>query len=297
MAKNYNIREMADAFRGQDYAAQADFGGRYPLVAIKMAALFAKAPEEAYGFCIAMPEYLTGQKLNGAFKDAFLNDGEGAEAEIEDTEVEDTEETETEEKPVKPVKKEKPAPKAEKAEGGVEAMRGELIYKRLSELNLKKDFIEKMGTKKFSKPNMVEYINKYGINIGDDAEPMVYEEEDEKPVKPAKAEKPAKAPKAKPAKKEAEENNDDENLENKTPLQLYDICQKRGIKAKTRQPKEYYLGLLKEAEEQTGGPEDWDDSDVVEELKESKKPAKKAAKKAEPEPVEEADDDDDNWDI
>ena len=293
MAKNYNIREMADAFHGQDYAAQADFGGRYPLVAIKMAALFAKAPEEAYDFLMAMPEYLTGQKLNGAFKDAFLNDGEGAE-ETETEDVEVTEETEVQDESApKPVKKEKPAPKAKasKTEGGIESMRGELIYKRLIELGYKKDFIEKMNSKKFSKPLMVEYINKYGIDISEGAKPMTQEEEDEKPVKPAKA------PKAKPVKKEVEESNDDENLENKTPLQLYDICQKRGIKAKTRQPKEYYLGLLKEAEEQTGGPEDWDDSDVVAEIAEPKKPAKKAAKKAEPEPVEEAESDDDDWDI
>ena len=293
MAKNYNIREMADAFRGQDYAAQADFGGRYPLVAIKMAALFAKAPEEAYDFLMAMPEYLTGQKLNGAFKDAFLNGGEGVE-DAGDEDVEVTEETEGQDEPVlKPVKKDKPAPKAKapKTEGGIENMRGELIYKRLIELGYKKDFIEKMNSKKFSKPLMVEYINKYGIDISEGAKPMTQDEEDEKPVKPAKA------PKAKPVKKEVEENNDDENLESKTPLQLYDICQKRGIKAKTRQPKEYYLGLLKEAEEQAGGPEDWDDSEDVEEIKESKKPAKKAVKKAEPEPVEEADDDDDNWDI
>lgn len=294
MAKNYNIREMADAFHAQDYAAQADFGGRYPLVAIKMAALFAKAPEEAYDFLIAMPEYLTGQKLNGAFKDAFLNGGEGTEdAGDEGTDVEVTEETEGQDEPApKPVKKEKPVAKvkAPKAEGGIESMRGELIYKRLIELGYKKDFIEKMNSKKFSKPLMVEYINKYGIDISEGAEPMAQDEEDKKPVKPAKTAK------AKPVKKEAEEN-DDENLESKTPLQLYDICQKRGIKAKTRQPKEYYLGLLKEAEEQVGGPEDWDDTDVVEELKESKKPAKKAAKKAEPEPVEEADDDDDSWDI
>lgn len=292
MAKTYNIREMADAFNGKDYAAQADFGARYPLVAIKMAALFAKAPEEAYDFCMAMPEYLTGQKLNGAFKDAFLGDGEEAEDEPVGTPVE---EEETEE-PKKPAKKEKPAPKAEKAESGVEAMRGELIYKRLGELNLKKDFIEKMGTKKFSKPNMVEYINKYGIDISDDAEPMVYEEEDEKPAKPAKAEKPAKAAKA-PKKEEKEEDEDD--LESKTPLQLYDICQKRGIKAKTRQPKEYYLGLLKEAEEATGGPEDWDDTEDAEALEEAPKAKAKSAKKATPkkeEPTEEADDDD-SWDI
>ena len=293
MAKNYNIREMADAFHAQDYAAQADFGGRYPLVAIKMAALFAKAPEEAYDFLMAMPEYLTGQKLNGAFKDAFLNGGEGVK-DAGDEDVEVTEETEGQDEPApKSVKKEKPAPKAKapKAEGGIESMRGELIYKRLIELGYKKDFIEKMNSKKFSKPLMVEYINKYGIDISEGAKPMTQDEEDEKSVKPAKA------PKAKPAKKEVEENNDDENLESKTPLQLYDICQKRGIKAKTRQPKEYYLGLLKEAEEQVGGPEDWDDSEDVEEITEPKKPVKKAVKKAEPEPVEEADDDDDNWDI
>ena len=295
MAKTYNIREMADAFHAQDYAAQADFGGRYPLVAIKMAALFAKAPEEAYDFCMAMPEYLTGQKLNTAFKGAFLGDGEeGEDDEPMGTPAEEN--TEDTDKSQKPAKKEKPAPKAEKAEGGVEAMRGELIYKRLGELNLKKDFIEKMGTKKFSKPNMVEYINKYGINIGDDAEPMVYEEEDEKPAKPAKAEKPAKAAKA-PKNEENVEGDDD--LESKTPLQLYDICQKRGIKAKTRQPKEYYLGLLKEAEEATGGPEDWDDTEDAAEVTEDKpkaKPAKKAAPKKE-EPVEEAESDDDDWDI
>lgn len=296
MAKTYNIREMADAFNGKDYAAQADFGARYPLVAIKMAALFAKAPEEAYDFCMALPEYLTGQKLNGAFKDAFLGAGEEAEAEAEDAEEAEAE-AEAEEKPAKPAKKEKPASKAEKAEGGVEAMRGELIYRRLGELNLKKDFIEKMGTKKFSKPNMVEYINKYGINIGDDAEPMIYEEEDEKPAKPAKVEKPAKAAKA-PKKEENEE--DDDDLESKTPLQLYDICQKRGIKAKTRQPKEYYLGLLKETEEVTGGPEDWDDTEDAEALEEAPKPKAKPAKKAAPkkeEPAEEAESDDDDWDI
>lgn len=287
MAKNYNIREMADAFHGQDYAAQADFGGRYPLVAIKMAALFAKAPEETYDFLMAMPEYLTGQKLNGAFKDAFLSGGEEAEDATDAEDIEVTEETEAEtsvEKPKK-VKEDKASDKA--SDGGrlsVEKIGRVQLYEKLKELGLRDDFIEKMKTKNFSKPNLVEYYTKYNVDFyGTKADVKVKEAPKGKAVKPVK--------------KEAEESNDDENLENKTPLQLYDICQKRGIKAKTRQPKEYYLGLLKEAEEQIGGPEDWDDSDVVEELKESKKPAKKAAKKAEPESVEEADDDDDDWDI
>lgn len=284
MAKTYNIREMADAFNGKDYAAQADFGARYPLVAIKMAALFAKAPEEAYDFFMAMPEYLTGQKLNTAFKDAFLGADEGEEDEPVGTPVEEDEAEDTD-KPQKPAKA-----KAEKTEGGklpVEKIGRVELYEKLKELGLRDDFIEKMETKNFSKPNLVEYYTKYGVDYYG-SKPAA------KPEKLVKKEKASK-------KEEAIEETDEDDLENKTPLQLYDICRKRGIKAKTRQPKDYYLGLLKEAEETEGGPEDWDDTEDAEALEEAPKakakPAKKAAPKKE-EPAEEADeDDDDSWDI
>lgn len=288
MAKTYNIREMADAFYGKNYEAIADFGARYPLVATSLAALFAKAPEEAYNFCMALPDYLTGQKLNTAFKDTFLAAvGEGIEAEDSDVEVEVIEEPKETKKAEKPAKKAK-AEKVETEASDYASMSGKELYNLIKDKGLRQDYIQKMNDKKFAKPNMIAYIEKYGLEGGAEAEA-----EEEKPAKKTKA-----ATKATKKEETIEEETDD--LESKTPLQLYDICQKRGIKAKTRQPKEYYLGLLKEAEESEGGPEDWDDTEDVKELekkaaKRESKPAKKAAPKKEEE-TEEADDDD-SWDI
>lgn len=293
MAKNYNIREMADAFKSKVYEAQADFGARYPLVAIKMAALFAKAPEEAYSFFMAMPEYLTGQKLNTAFKAEFLaGAGEGDEEPV-GTPVEE-DEAPSDAVPEKPVK----APKAEKAsEGGklsVEKIGRVELYEKLKELGLRDDFIEKMGTKNFSKPNLVEYYIKYGVDY--------YSTKKEVKVE-AKPEKPAKAPKVKAEKTEADDDWDEgtedktEDLTKKTPLQLYDLCRERGIKAKTRQPKEYYLDLL---QPKTGGPEEWDDTEDAKALEPAEKPAKKSGKSAPKKEVKQetpVEDDDDSWDI
>lgn len=291
MAKNYNIREMADAFKSKDYEAQADFGGRFPLVAIKMAALFAKAPEEAYDFFMAMPEYLTGQKLNTAFKAEFLaGAGEAEDAEVADEAPSDA----VPEKPEKAPKAEKPA-KADAGDGKlpVEKIGRVELYEKLKELGLRDDFIEKMGTKNFSKPNLVEYYTKYGVDY--------YNTKKEAKVE-AKPEKPAKAPKVKVEKAEADDDWDegteekDEDLSKKTPLQLYDLCKERGIKAKTRQPREYYLDLL---QPKTGGPEEWDDTEDAKALEPAEKPAKKSAK---PTPKKEVKqeapaEDDDDWDI
>lgn len=284
MAKTYNIREMADAFYGKNYEAIADFGARYPLVATALAALFAKAPEEAYNFCMALPDYLTGQKLNTAFKDAFLNGGseeaeDGGEAEADAV-------PEADEKPVKVEKKAK-VEKVEDEASDYASMSGKELYNLIKEKGLRQDYIQKMNDKKFAKPNMLTYIEKYGLE-------GVPAEADEKP---AKVEKPAKTKATK--KEETTEGHEEvDDLENKTPLQLYDICQKRGIKAKTRQPKSYYLGLLKEAEEAEGGPEDWDDSEDVEALEEAPKAKAKSTKKAAPKAKQEAEEaEDDEWDI
>lgn len=286
MAKTYNIREMADAFYEKNYEAIADFGARYPLVATALAALFAKAPEEAYNLCTALPDYLTGQKLNTAFKEAFLSDDSNESEDNDDVEI--TEEI-SEDKPAKTTKADKPvkAAKAEKAEGEVSdyaSMSGKELYNLIKDKGLRQDYIQKMNDKKFAKPNMIAYIEKYGLEGATETE--------------VAEEKPAKAEKAKSAKRAKEvEENDDNNLENKTPLQLYDICQKRGIKAKTRQPKDYYLNLLKEAEETSGGPEDWDDESEVEEITASKAKAKSTKKVDSKAEEAEAEEDDDSWDI
>ena len=290
MAKNYNIREMADAFKSKDYEAQADFGSRYPLVAIKMAALFAKAPEEAHDFFMAMPEYLTGQKLNTAFKTEFLA---GASEEEADTEaVDEAPHDAAPEKPVKTPKAEKPV-KVEKADDKlpVEKIGRVELYEKLKELGLRDDFIEKMGTKNFSKPNLVEYYTKYGVDFYGTAKKEAKVEE-----------KLAKAPKVKVEKAEADDDWDEgtedkaEDLSKKTPLQLYDLCRERGIKAKTRQPKEYYLDLL---QPKTGGPEEWDDTEDAKALEPAEKPAKKPGKSAPKKEVKQETpvEDDDDWDI
>ena len=295
MAKNYNIREMADAFNSKDYEAQADFGGRFPLVAIKMAALFAKAPEEAYDFCMAMPEYLTGQKLNAAFKAEFLAGAGEAEDEPVGTPVEEdvAPSDSVPEKPMKASKAEKPA-KVEKASEGnsdYASMSCRELLELMSKNKLRKHYFEKTGDTKYAKATLVDYFTKYGLT-GAAAEPA-----DEKPAKPAKTSK-AKAPKAEADDdwgEEAEEK--DEDLSKKTPLQLYDLCKERGIKAKTRQPKEYYLDLL---QPKTGGPEEWDDTEDAKALEPAEKPAKKPGKPTPKKEVKQeapAEDDDDSWDI
>lgn len=101
-------------------------------------------------------------------------------------------------------------------------------------------------------------------------------------------EKPVKKKETKRAKK-ADEN----ALEMMSEVELFKLCKARGIKAKPKQDKEYYLDLLKESEEE------------VEE-----KPAKKAAPKKEtkaaakkkeapmnPPEDEDEESEDDDWDI
>ena len=108
-------------------------------------------------------------------------------------------------------------------------------------------------------------------------------EPEEKPVKDKKARRTKKA--------------DEDSLETMSEVELFKLCKSRGIKAKPKQNKEYYLDLLKESE---------DDAKEVEE-----KPAKKAASKKEtkaaakkkevpmnpPEDDEDTEEDEDDWDI
>lgn len=276
MAKTYNIKEMATAFNENDVVSMADFGARFPLVSIKMAALFAKAPKEAYEFLYALPEYLTGQKLNAAFKNAYIEAVDEAANEAVDETI-DKEEAEAVEIETKPAKKEE----AKATTSKYASMKGKDLYELIKSNNLKKDYIEKTGDKKFAKDEMVKYLEKYWIA------PPVETAIDE----PAKVEEAATT---------SVDDNDD-NLENKTPLQLYNICHKLGIKAKTKQTKEYYIELINNSKpkEEAKGPEDWDDSEDVKALEESSPKKEKASKKAieKETKASEVVDDDDDWDI
>lgn len=132
MAKNWNVREFAEAYSlGGDARKEAifDAGRRFPLTANLVSSIMATGGAEYFKeFLAACPDWMTMRKIEGVLKDG-INVSEEAEAEtVEETEApkvekkprgkkakatEAVEEAE-EEKPAKKAKKEKPAKKAKK---------------------------------------------------------------------------------------------------------------------------------------------------------------------------------------
>lgn len=292
MAKNYTMTEVANIFAtGTDFESMTDIGKRYPLLAIKMTALVAKAPKETVDIFGYMPDYLSANKVNKAIKDG----GE---------DVSDVEDDETEvpaEKPAKkPVAKEKAkvAPKA-KAEGtDYDSMNNKQMYELLGELGERKACKAEFGD--LSKASMTAYLKKHH---GDGATAEAEDEAEEETGK----------------------------YDGKKAPELYALCKKRGIKAEPKKAAKYYIGLLEkadeaeaEAEDEDEADDDWGDDAEEEESEDEveadeedddewkepeEKPKKKAGrpKKAAPKPVakkaakkaeeEESEDDDDDWDI
>lgn len=286
MAKNYTMTEVANIFAaGTDFESMTDIGKRYPLLAIKMTALVAKAPKETVDIFGYMPDYLSANKVNKAIKDG----GE---------DVSDVEDDETEvpaEKPAKkPVAKEKAkaAPKA-KAEGtDYDSMNNKQMYDLLGELGERKACKVEFGD--LSKASMTAYLKKHH---GDGATAEAEDEDDEEETG---------------------------KYDGKKAPELYALCKKRGIKAEPKKTAKYYIGLLEkadeaeaEAEDEDEADDDWGDEAEAEEpeaeeddewKEPEEKPKKKAGrpKKAAPKPVakkaakkadEESEDDDDDWDI
>ena len=70
MARNYTMKEVVEIFvANKDQEAMADIGKRFPLLAIKVAGLVAKAPTEATDLFKFSPDYLSANKMNKAIKD------------------------------------------------------------------------------------------------------------------------------------------------------------------------------------------------------------------------------------
>lgn len=133
MAKNWNVREFAEAYSlGGDARKEAifDAGRRFPLTSNLVSSIMATGGAEYFKeFLAACPDWMTMRKIEGVLKDG-INVSEETEPETvtsEETEAPKTEkkprgkkakaaeaeETE-EEKPAKKAKKEKPAKKAKK---------------------------------------------------------------------------------------------------------------------------------------------------------------------------------------
>lgn len=294
MAKNYTIAEAVQIIaENGDNEALIDLGKRYPLLTQKIARVAVKAGEDFIDLMSFMPEYLSANKVNSAIK-KMLDEAPDTDDDVED----DGDEEEAEEKPAKKAAKKAPAKKAKKSaddeedddveEGGsydYDSMNNAKMYKLLGELGKRKDCKEKFGD--LSHDSMLKYLKKYG------------------PKSDATGE----------ADDEDVEDDTDDGYEGKSAVELYKLCKQRKIKAEQKKPANYYIGLLKKADEEAATEaevddaeedEEWDDDEEEAPKKSAKKaPAKKekaapangkkAAKKAEPEEAD--DDDDEEWEI
>lgn len=279
MAKNYTMTEVAEIFAaGTDMEAMSDIGKRYPMLAIKMSALMAKAADEVKDIFSYMPEYLSANKVNKAIKE-----GVGT-TDSDDADVEE----EQEEKPVKAAKKEKE--EVDTSDTDYAHMPNAKLYKLLGDYGERKACKAEFGD--LSKASMVSFLEKHH---GDGA--VEDTEEDEEEWTEEAEEKP--------------------KYEDMSAQELFKECKKRGLKAAPKKAAKVYIELLKKADAEAEDAEDedaddWgDEDDEVEEEKPVKKapakkaPAKKAAekkpaKKAPAKKVEAEEDDaddDDDWDI
>ena len=166
MAKNWTMAEAAKAVKENDMVGVADLGKRFPLMMHFLEKGIAGDGEAVAEIFMAIPEYLTANKVNTAIKNAL--------GDVED--VEDAGDEEAEEKPAKkPVKKaDKKAAEAEDeddaddAEDDYESMNGSKLY----ELCKERGILKNCKTKK--KADLIVALREADAN-GDDEE----DEEDE----------------------------------------------------------------------------------------------------------------------
>jgi hypothetical protein len=270
MAKNYTLKEAANIIaEGKKKDEIMEIGKRFPLLAVSLSAVIAKANDSFLDFINYMPDHITANKINSAMK-----------ADIEDSDTdEDIEAAEAEAPASKPAKKTKKSEEAE-TESDYNAISGSKLYDMIKAAGKIKDLKAKgFGTKK---ADLVAYLEKFPLDSED------ADDEDE-----AEAET------------ETEESGkyDDMNA-----MELFKECKKRGIKAAPKKPAKFYVELLEkndaenaEDEAEADENEDWDEEPEEKPAKPAKsekkaekkaKPAKKAEPKEEPE-----DDEDDDWDI
>ena len=256
MAQNWNVKQAYAAIKNGEKDSMIDIGRRFPLA---MAALIKVGESDAIeNLFSTFPDHLTMRKIENALREGVKVDDSDNEVEEEviATEAEETEET---------------------GEIDYKKMSGRQIYELLRDKGLYKDCVAKMGGG--NKKQMLEYIEKYGLDGGSEEA----EEETEE---------------AAGSGEEASE------YDGMSAMELFKECKKRGIKIKPKQKAAVYVEALKKddaAKAETEEEESWE-----EEEQEEKKPAKKpvakpkaAIKKPDPKKAdpEDEDDDDDDWNI
>lgn len=254
MAQNWNVKQAYAAIKNDEKDSMIDIGKRFPLA---MAALIKVGESDAIeNLFNTFPDHLTMRKIENALREGVKVDDSDNEVEEEATapEAEETEEIE---------------------ETDYKKMTGRQVYELLRDKGLYKDCVAKMGGG--NKKQMLEYIEKYGLDGGSEEAEAEEETEEEKP----------------------------EGYEAMSAMELFKECKKRGIKIKPRQKAAVYVEALKKddaakAESETEEEESWEEEDQ-EEKKPAKKPVAKpkaTAKKPAPKKEDpEEEDDDDDWNI
>ena len=138
MARNYTMKEVVEIFvANKDQEAMADIGKRFPLLAIKVAGLVAKAPTEATDLFKFSPDYLSANKMNKAIKDSIV----GVTSDEDEDDAEDTEEQVEAPKKAKKTVADKKTKATEKTEDGAydfDNMNNAQMYKLLGEIGERK---------------------------------------------------------------------------------------------------------------------------------------------------------------
>ena len=255
MAQNWNLKQAYAAIKNGEKDSMIDIGRRFPLA---MAALIKVGEsDEIEALFNTFPDHLTMRKIENAFR-------EGVKVDDSDNEVEE----------------EATAPEAEETEDAEEIvdykkMTGRQVYELLRDKGLYKDCVAKMGGG--NKKQMLEYIEKYGLDGGSEEAEAEEETEEEKT----------------------------EGYEAMSAMELFKECKKRGIKIKPRQKAAVYVEALKKDDAAKVESEAEEEESWEEEEQEEKKPAKKpvakpkaTAKKPAPKKEDpEEEDDDDDWNI
>ena len=254
MAQNWNVKQAYAAIKNGEKDSMIDIGRRFPLA---MAALIKVGESDAIeNLFSTFPDHLTMRKIENALREGVKVDDSDNEVEEEATatEAEETEET---------------------GEIDYKKMTGRQVYELLRDKGLYKDCVAKMGGG--NKKQMLEYIEKYGLDGGSEEAEAEEETEEEKT----------------------------EGYEAMSAMELFKECKKRGIKIKPRQKAAVYVEALKKDDAAKAEPEAEEEESWEEEEQEEKKPAKKpvakpkatvkkpAPKKEDPE----EEDDDDDWNI
>lgn len=261
MAQNWNLKQAYAAIKNGEKDSMIDIGRRFPLA---MVALVKVGESDAIeNLFNTFPDHLTMRKIENALREGVKVDDSDNDVEEEAiaTETEETEEA-----------------VEETGEIDYKKMTGRQVYELLRDKGLYKDCVAKMGGG--NKKQMLEYIEKYGLDGGSEEE---------------EAEEEA----------DTEEEEKTEGYEAMSAMELFKECKRRGIKIKPRQKAAVYVEALKKDDAAKAEPEaEEEEESWEEEEKEEKKPEKKTvtkpkatAKKSAPKKEDPEEDDDDDWDI